>query len=148
MQGLGFKSKQYMAAIEQAQIQQNMAMKQGYRFVINGHSLGGGLAAAASAATGSTPAAIFNAAGLNPLTLRFAGMGDRVRFIGKNVVHHSVAGEILSLAEYSPLNLAAPVPAAANYYVYAPRMGFWEFMNPLTPVNLHRPPHTLNAIKE
>jgi hypothetical protein len=147
LQGLGFKSKQYMAAIEQAQIQQSIAVKQGYTFVINGHSLGGGLAAAASAVTGA-PAAIFNAAGLNPLTLHHAGFGNKAHLIGSNVVHHSVAGEILSLAEYSPLNIALPVPAAANYYVYTPKLGFWDFINPLTPVNLHRPPHTLRAIKE
>ncbi|TAE89032.1 MAG: hypothetical protein EAZ81_13185 [Verrucomicrobia bacterium] len=147
LQGLGFKSKQYLTAIEQAQIQQNIAMKQGYTFVINGHSLGGGLAAAASAVTGA-PAAIFNAAGFNPLTLRHAGHANKINQIGSNVVHHSVAGEILSAAEYSPLNLALPVPAAANYYVYSPKLGFWDMINPLTPVNLHRPPHTLKAIKE
>ena len=35
-----------------------------------------------------------------------------------------------------------------NYYVYTPKLGFWDYVNPLTPVNLHRPPHTLRAIKE
>jgi RHS repeat-associated protein len=147
LQGLGFKSKQYMAAIEQAQIQQSIAVKQGYTFVINGHSLGGGLAAAASAVTGA-PAATFNAAGLNPLTLHHAGFGDKAHLIGSNVVHHSVAGELLTATEYSPLNIALPVPAAANYYVYTPKLGFWDAINPLTTINLHRPPHTLRAIKE
>jgi hypothetical protein len=140
-QGLGFRSKQYMKAIDFALLEQSDAANVGMRFVLNGHSLGGGLAAAASAVTGA-PAAIYNAAGLNPMTLRYAGFSDRIPSMGQNIVHYGVGGEVLTALEYSLF--FAPRPTAANYYTWAPArpQSVWD----LSPVEWHRPAISMRSI--
>jgi len=82
MQGVGFKSPQYTAALKYASEERSIALAKGYTSTLNGHSLSGGLASAAVAATGST-AAIFNAAGLHPNTLRFAGYSGAISRMGQ-----------------------------------------------------------------
>ncbi|GEM_PF-3352604 len=68
-----------------------------------GHSLGGGLASAASRISGN-PASTFNAAGLNPLTIL---RGDSMNFGGQiDAVH--VEGEVLTSAQQ-----ALPIPEAS-----------------------------------
>ena len=65
-QALGYETNQYDQAKQLAQsIQEQYPDK---TIELTGHSLGGGLAAAASAATG-LPATTFNAAGVNPNTI-------------------------------------------------------------------------------
>ena len=145
LQGLGLKSPQYMAAIDHALYQQAKARADGFAFVINGHSLGGGLASAAAAVTGA-PAAIFNAAGLNPMTLRHAGYPEAISRMGRGVVHYGVGGEVLSGLEFTPLNLIAPVPAADHYYSYAPRIWSFSYAD-LSPIEWHRPPMSMRAIR-
>lgn len=117
IQGFGLRSKQYIAAIREGLFQQSIANRRGYSLVLNGHSLGGGLASAAAAVTGA-PTAIFNSAGLNPMTLRYAGFADAIPRMGQNVVHYGVGGEILSGAEF--VTFFAPAPAASNFYSWAP----------------------------
>lgn len=74
--------------------------QQGFAFEITGHSLSGGMAAAASAVTGN-PATTFNAAGLNPETVRRFGAQNGVpvlspRQLETSVVSYQVQGELLT----------------------------------------------------
>jgi RHS repeat-associated protein len=141
LQGLGLRSKQYMVAIREAFVQKNIASIDGYSFVLNGHSLGGGLASAASAATGA-PAAIFNAAGVNPMTLRYAGYAHQISNLGSNVVHYGVTGEVLSGSEMV-LGFFMPRVTAKNYYTYTPRV---DSLKNLSPIEWHRPYMTMRSI--
>ena len=141
-QGLGFKSIQYMKAIEYGIIEQNNAASSGMKFVVVGHSLGGGLGAAISAVTGA-PALIYNAAGLNPMTLRYAGYADRIPAMGQNIVHYGVGGEVLTTMQN--LLFFAPNVTASRYYSWAPKgqqsLVDWSF------IEWHRPKMTLNTIR-
>lgn len=65
-QGLGFKTQQYSQAVELARV---VDEKLPGRVIFTGHSLGGGLASAASAATGEQ-AVVFNPAGVHDATYR------------------------------------------------------------------------------
>ena len=142
MQGLGLKSPQYMAAIKYSLLEQSEATQLGYSFALNGHSLGGGLAAASAAVT-SAPAAIFNAAGLHPMTLRYAGYSDAVSRMGQGVIHYGVGGEVLSGLEFTLFNIIAPKPAASYFYSYAPQIrSFGE----LSPIEWHRPLISMRSI--
>jgi RHS repeat-associated protein len=141
LQGLGLRSKQYMVGIREAFVQKNIASIDGYSFVLNGHSLGGGLASAASAATGA-PAAIFNAAGVNPMTLRYAGYAHQISNLGSNVVHYGVTGEVLSGSEMV-LGFFMPRVTAKNYYTYTPRV---DSLKNLSPIEWHRPYMTMRSI--
>jgi RHS repeat-associated protein len=141
-QALGIKTKQYIRAIEFAISEQDISQKMGYDFVISGHSLGGGLAAAASAVTGA-PALIFNAAGVNPLTLHYAGYGDLIKNLGSNVVSYNVGGEILTSGQFA-LSAMIPTAASANHYTFWPRNFPFSTWNPAT---LHRPEPTFEAVR-
>ncbi len=131
----------HMYAISEAKIQQAISQKNGYSFVLSGHSLGGGLASLASAVTGA-PAAIFNSAGVNPLTLHYAGYGANVANLGSNVVHFGVTGEVLSGSEMI-LGFFAPRVAARNYYTYSPKV---DSLKNLSPIEWHRPYMTMRSI--
>ena len=63
----------------------------GAPLTMTGHSLGGGLAAAAAIATGR-PAVTFNAAGLNPETV----ISENGQFFSSSVINYSVEGELLT----------------------------------------------------
>jgi RHS repeat-associated protein len=89
-QGFGFESSQYEQAVELAHKAYDM-LKGNVVFV--GHSLGGGLASAASYATGGN-AITFNAAGLS---------GRYAKGNPGNIRAHYIRGEILSLLQdYTP----------------------------------------------
>jgi hypothetical protein len=71
-QGLGWDTFQYQYAMQAAtaiQVAMESLVEQGASFTTTGHSLGGGLASAASVVTGA-PGITFNAAGLHTNTLR------------------------------------------------------------------------------
>ena len=142
LQGLGFKSPQYMAAIKYSLLEQSKAMSSGYSFALNGHSLGGGLAAAAAAVTGA-PAAIFNASGLHPMTLRYAGYPGAISRMGQGVIHYGVGGEVLSGLEFTLFNTIAPKPAASYFYSYAPQI---RSFSELSPIEWHRPLISMRSI--
>ncbi len=80
---------QYQEAVALAQrVGQSVG---GAELTMTGHSLGGGLAAAAAIATGRS-AVTFNAAGLNPLTV----LDEGGLSFGGSVINYSVEGEILT----------------------------------------------------
>ena len=95
IQGAGLESDYYNRAMELA-----IGMKRsslGSEFAIAGHSLGGGLASAASAVTGAS-AITFNSSGLNPITAqRFAEkQGLSVFDTDKTITAYQVKGEVLT----------------------------------------------------
>ncbi len=74
--------------------------QQGFAFEMTGHSLSGGMVAAASAVTGN-PATTFNAAGLNPETVRRFGVQNGVPVLSPHeletsVTSYQVQGELLT----------------------------------------------------
>ena len=89
-------AKQYDQAIKLAQALKD---KLGDKFTdITGHSMGGGLAAAASAMTG-VRATTFNAAGLNPATITSrGGSWDEAR-MAELITNYRVAGDPLTEAQ-------------------------------------------------
>lgn len=94
-QGLGFDTTQYNLATELGR-QAKVAFGDNVAFV--GHSLGGGLAATAMAAT-DTPGMTFNAAGLSDKTLKRLGFEpDAVKEHVENgqIRNYQVKGEILT----------------------------------------------------
>jgi hypothetical protein len=94
-QGLGFETTQYNMAVQLGS-QAKVAFGDNVAFV--GHSLGGGLAAAAMTAT-NTPGMTFNSAGLSDKTLERLGFEpDAVRQDVENgqIRNYQVKGEILT----------------------------------------------------
>ena len=94
-QGSGLESDYYNRAMELAADLNSSAL--GNRFEIAGHSLGGGLASAASAVTG-IPATTINAAGLHASTAqRYAERNGLATFdTDQTVTAYQVKGEILT----------------------------------------------------
>jgi hypothetical protein len=109
-QALGLPAAQYDQAVALAQ---TAKLAFGDSLVITGHSLGGGLAATASAATNSA-AVTFNAAGVNDATLRRALPDATIAAVkqqanGGLIRRYAVAGEILTYEqETGPVRAIAP----------------------------------------
>lgn len=107
-QGLGLDAAQYKQAIALAK---DARLAFGDELAITGHSLGGGLAAAAALAVDS-PAVTFNAAGVSSSTLRDAGLDPRAARVAAadgQVRRYAVDGEILTgVQEDVPLLRALP----------------------------------------
>jgi len=112
-QAVGMENAYYTRAQEIA-ARVKMGGGDNVRFV--GHSLGGGLASAASRASGN-PATTFNAAGLNPLTIL---RGDEMH-LGSDIDAVYVQGEVLTSVQQSlPLPEASatrsiPLPPPKNF---------------------------------
>jgi hypothetical protein len=87
-QGLGIESDYYKRA-QQLAIKVKQSSPDGMEVV--GHSLGGGLAQAAAAATG-VKGTTFNAAGLNPATVP----GADLNALANNMTNYQVNGEVLT----------------------------------------------------
>jgi hypothetical protein len=84
-----------------------------------------------------------NAAGVNPLTLHYAGYGDLIKNLGSNVVSYNVGGEILTSGQFA-LSAMIPTAASANHYTFWPRNFPFSTWNPAT---LHRPEPTFEAVR-
>ncbi len=96
-QNVGLPSPQYAQAVNLAKQAQAVY---GNNMAITGHSLGGGLASAASMATG-VPADSFNAAGIHSDSYRYYGLDSRNAGL---INAYRVDGEILTTAQqWSPL---------------------------------------------
>lgn len=93
-QGIGMRSDYYDRAMQLASV---VNQELPGNFEIAGHSLGGGMASAASAVTGAR-ATTFNAAGLHPDTpARFAKENGLPTFNPQQTVHtYQTAGEVLN----------------------------------------------------
>lgn len=97
-QALGFESSQYRDAIALAK---EASAEWGDDLVITGHSLGGGLASAASLASGN-PAVTFNASGLSDQTMRDLGFtpnGAREIAADGQIRRYNVENDILTGAQ-------------------------------------------------
>ena len=102
-QTLGISTPQYTQAMNLASRVKEVTEG---RFTLTGHSLGGGLASAASVVTGAS-AITFNAAGLNSATVNQL-YGANLNNASNLVTAYYVRGEVLSLGQdYSPLPNAA-----------------------------------------
>jgi hypothetical protein len=108
---LGIESAAYNSAIALAQEVEKAVEHTGGTLEVTGHSLGGGLAQAASSVTGAK-GTIYNSAGLNPDSVpNFNGNN-----LQQNLVNYHVAGEPLTTAQ----NLVEGLPAAAARQVELP----------------------------
>ncbi len=95
-QGFGFSSPQHKQAMDLARA---VRWATGGNVIFSGHSLGGGLAGAASRETGAR-AITFNAAGLHPWTVPGNAPGD--------IQNHRIRGEVLSTIQIlTPLSNGA-----------------------------------------
>ena len=110
-QSMGLPSPQYRQAMDLAAL---AARALDGRLTLTGHSLGGGLAAAASAAAG-VPAVTFNAAGLHPRTLDREGLAPDKS--PSRVSNHHFSQEALSWSQNNPAVdvLAAALATPAKY---------------------------------
>jgi hypothetical protein len=101
---LGGQSSRYQAATTIAFKVQDL--NPGVNIVLAGHSLGGGQAALASAATGLN-AITFNAAGVNPANYGYTNPGT------SQITNYSIIGEPLTTVQ-----LLTPLPNALGTQVY------------------------------
>jgi len=133
-QGAGMSNAQYNQAIALAK-NVNQAAGPG-NVAFTGHSLGGGLAATASAATGA-PAVTFNAAGVSNETLRSVGFANpndaRAAFETNGQIRsYSVDGDILTTADENGI----PPQLGAKWHAeWKDPKGDWR--NPKNIVNVH-----------
>lgn len=114
-QGIGWDSKQYDQA---AQLAQDAQQAFGENMVITGHSLGGGLASFAAAAT-DTAAVTFNASGVHDDTLRGAGLNpDTVKADAADgqIRRYNISGEMLTAAQ-EDVPLVNGIPDALGHEI-------------------------------
>jgi hypothetical protein len=118
-QGVGLDAAQYRQAVALAK---DAKLAFGDRLAITGHSLGGGLAAAGSIATGSA-AVTFNAAGVSDETFRRIGLDpDAARQVAAagQVRRYAVDGEILTeMQQHVPL-VKSLMPDAPGHEIDLP----------------------------
>ncbi|MFT4196700.1 MAG: DUF2974 domain-containing protein [Pseudoxanthomonas sp.] len=131
-QGLGLDDAQYRQAIALAKAARTAL---GNELVLAGHSLGGGLAAAAALAA-DTPAVTFNAAGVHDGTLERAGLDPhqaRAYADAGLVRSYAVDNEILTWLqeERFPLNYA--MPDALGHRIALPDPDPLSFFEALVP---------------
>ena len=147
-QGLGFETAQYNQAIALAR---QAKVAYGEDVVITGHSLGGGLAAAASIAA-DIPAVTFNAAGVHDRTLERIGLdADAVKAEAGNglVRRYAVDHDILTgLQERTPI-LNHLMPDAVGHKIELPDpdpQSFWQKLNPVKSVKHGIDMHMIDAV--
>lgn len=133
-QGAGMSNAQYNQAIALAKNVNQLAGPGNVAFT--GHSLGGGLAATASAATGA-PAVTFNAAGVSNETLRSVGFANpndaRAAFETNGQIRsYSVDGDVLTTADENGI----PPQLGAKWHAqWNDPKGDWR--DPKNIVNVH-----------
>lgn len=149
-QGLGFETSQYNQAMALAR-QAKVAF--GQDMVITGHSLGGGLAAAAAVAT-DTPAVTFNASGVHDKTLERVGLDpDAVkREAGQGLIRrYAVDNEILTeLQENKPI-IRHLMPDALGHKIELPDpdpLSFWQKLNPVKSIKHGVEMHYIDSVIE
>lgn len=147
-QGLGFETAQYNQAIALAR---QAKVAYGEDVVITGHSLGGGLAAAASIAA-DIPAVTYNAAGVHDRTLERIGLdADAVKAeAGKGLIRrYAVDHDILTgLQERTPI-LNHLMPDAVGHKIELPDtdpQSFWQKLNPVKSVKHGIDMHMIDAV--
>lgn len=136
-QGLGSRDAQYAEAIELAYQAKRVL---GDRFILAGHSLGGGLAAAAAMAA-DVPAVTFNAAGVHDHTLERYGLdADAVRRQAEAgmVRSYHVRNEILTHLQEDSIPLKWAMPDAAGHAIELPDPDPLTFFERLVPGRMLR----------
>lgn len=131
-QGLGFDDPQYREAIALAKAAKTAL---GEDLVLTGHSLGGGLAAAAALAT-DTPAVTFNAAGVNDKTLERAGLDPKEAkaYAGEGLIRsYAVKNEILTHLQEDSFPLKYAMPDAPGHRIQLPDPDPLNFFERLVP---------------
>ena len=147
-QGLGFETTHYNQAMALAR-QAKVAF--GDDLVITGHSLGGGLAAAAAVAT-DTPAVTFNAAGVHDRTMSRIGLDpDAAAQEAENglIRRYAVKNEILTdLQERTPI-MRGLMPDALGHKIELPDpdpLSFWQKFNPVKSTRHAIDMHYIDAV--
>jgi hypothetical protein len=147
-QGLGFETSQYNQAIALAK-QAKVAF--GDDMVITGHSLGGGLAAAAAVAT-DTPAVTYNAAGVHNKTYDRIGLdADAVKAEAENglIRRYAVKNDILTeLQENKPI-IRHLMPDAVGHKIELSDpdpLSFWQNLNPVKSIKHGVETHLIDAV--
>lgn len=131
-QGLGLRDDQYDAAMKLA-VRAKASL--GDQVVFTGHSLGGGLAAAAAMAT-DTPAVTFNAAGVHDRTLEREGLDpDEAKSHAERGLIRSyvVRNEILTHLQEDSLPLRYAMPDAPGHRIELPDPDPLSFFERLMP---------------
>ncbi len=137
-QGLGFGAVVYQQAI---QLGKAVAEAYGDKVFFTGHSMGGGLAAAASIVA-NRPAVTFNSAGVHPATLEGFGLDDAtVDERLKSIVNYYVPGEWLST-----LQRPCFVKSAAGIHIPLPDVRGRVSVNAVPPRNKGRGKHSISLI--
>lgn len=147
-QGLGFETTHYNQAMALAR-QAKVAF--GDDMVITGHSLGGGLAAAAAVAT-DTQAVTFNAAGVHDRTMSRIGLDpDAAAQEAENglIRRYAVKNEILTdLQEHTPI-MRGLMPDALGHKIELPDpdpLSFWQKFNPVKSTRHAIDMHYIDAV--
>ncbi|MGY0633504.1 hypothetical protein [Luteimonas sp. A478] len=115
-QGLGWQAEQYDEAVQLAQL---AAGAYGDDLVITGHSLGGGLAATASFATGNA-AVTFNASGVHDNTIRNLGLDVDAAKAGAadgQIRRYNVDGDPLTTAQQDTWVVNHGLPDAPGHEI-------------------------------
>ena len=113
----------------------------GDKVFFTGHSMGGGLAAAASLVA-NRPAVTFNSAGVHPATLEEFSLDDAtVDERLKSIVNYYVPGEWLST-----LQRPCFVKSAAGIHIPLPDVGDRVSVNAVPPRNKGRGKHSITLI--
>lgn len=124
LQGLGQESDYYTRAQEVAKraelASQTADRFDGYVVRHTGHSLGGGLASAAAAASGAD-ATTFNAAGLHPSTVANPVQGSVVDAV-------NVVGEVLTTLQKAGSGLGVPQAAQTSTWPLDPPRGYGRWL--------------------
>jgi len=147
-QGLGFETVHYNQAMALAR-QAKVAF--GDDVVMTGHSLGGGLAAAAAVAT-DIPAVTFNAAGVHDKTMARIGLDpDAAAQEAENglIRRYAVKNEIITeLQERTPI-MRSLMPDAIGHKIELPDpdpLSFWQKFNPVKTTKHAVDMHYIDAV--
>ena len=137
-QGLGFGAAAYQQAI---QLGKAVVEAYGDKVCFTGHSMGGGLAAAASLVA-NRPAITFNSAGVHPATLEEFGLDDMtIDERLKSIVNYYVPGEWLST-----LQRPCFVKSAAGIHIPLPDIRGRVSVNAMPARNKGRGKHSITLI--
>lgn len=147
-QGLGFETSQYNQAMALA-MQAKVAYGDG--LVLTGHSLGGGLAAAAAVAT-DTPAITFNAAGVHNRTFDRIGLdGDAAKEAAAQglIRRYAVSNEILTELQENKFIINHLMPDAVGHKIELPDpdpLSFWQGLNPVKSIKHGIALHMIDSV--
>lgn len=131
-QGLGLQTKQYKNAIE---LTESALAAYGENLLLTGHSLGGGLAAAAGVIN-NTPAVTYNSAGVHNNTFERAGLvpTEAKEYAAAGLIRsYSVKNELLTHLQEDSIPLKWALPDAIGHRIELPDPAPLSFGQRLVP---------------